>query len=350
MSAAERFEQPSGGLALLAPAPAAPALSAREPARSTARGAGKAAGYAFGANLLLGLLALASAAFVVSRMFESWHIAPGSRAHVVSLLGQRLSYPVANVGAIIVTLLALLGLLMAGAAARCLFAELAADRRFRRALEARSATPPRGAWGVILDEEPQAFCAGLLHPRVYVSTGALELLDEQALAAVIAHERHHVLRRDPLRLACGRALLAGLFFIPALRRMLERQQVLAEVGADEAALSADGVDRGALASAMLNFSDASSSPSVGVDPRRIDHLLGEGSPMRFPFALCIASAAALLLLSACALVAGQLASGSATLAPPGLSGQPCIAVLAMIPAATVLAALRCTRLWRAHRA
>jgi Peptidase family M48 len=185
---------------------------------------------------------------------------------------------------------------------------------------------------------------------VYISTGALELLDEHALAAVIAHERHHVMRRDPLRLACGRALLAGLFFIPALRRMLERQQVLAEIGADEAALSADGVDRAALASAMLSFSDASRSPNVGVDARRVDQLLGEGSPMRFPFALCIASAAALLLISACALVAGQLASGTATLAPPCLSGQPCIAVLAMIPAATGCAALLCARLWRARRA
>ena len=48
------------------------------------------------------------------------------------------------------------------------------------------------------------------------STGALDLLDGPALDAVLAHERHHASRHDPLRLACGRVLAAGLFFIPSL--------------------------------------------------------------------------------------------------------------------------------------
>jgi len=316
------------------------------PSVAQARPAASAAGRVFGVNILLGLLGLASAAFVVSRLFESWRVTSSGSSHLISIFGQRLSYPVANAGAIAVAALAVLGLLMTAAAVRCLVRELIADRRFTRALAGRSPVPLGGAW-VITDDQPLAFCAGLLHPCIYVSTGALELLDDRALAAVLAHERHHVVCRDPLRLACGRALLASLFFIPALRRMIERQQSLAEIGADEAAVLSAGVDRAALASAMLSFSEGGAN-GVGVDPERIDYLLGEPTASPLPLALYIASAAALLLLSGLGLILAQVASGTATLAPPGLSSKPCILVLAMIPAGAGTIGLAFARARRAR--
>lgn len=178
------------------------------------RPAAIAAGRVFAVGTLLGVLGLASAVFVITRLFESWRVTSLPASHVVWVFGQRLSYPVANTGAIVVTVLAGLGLLMAGAATWAVVRELVADRSFRRALGARSRLPLQQAW-VISEDRPQAFCAGLLRPRVYVSTGALELLDDPAVAAVLAHERHHARRHDPLRLACGRVLAGGLFFVPA---------------------------------------------------------------------------------------------------------------------------------------
>jgi Zn-dependent protease with chaperone function len=294
-----------------------------------------AAGRVFGVSLLLGALGVASAVFVISRLFESWRVTSQPASHVISVFGQRLSYPVANTGAIVVVVLAGLGLLMAGAAAMRIARELLAERSFRRILAARSPLPLHGAW-VISDKQPQAFCAGLLRPHVYFSTGALEMLDGPALASVLAHERHHAMRHDPLRLACGRVLAAGLFFIPPHRRLLQRQHALAEISADESAVLDAGGDRSALASAMLSFSQASSADTVGVDPERIDHLLGERTQWRFPAVLCLGIAATLLLLIALATLAAHAAAGSATLAPPFLSSQPCVAVLAMIPAAAGL--------------
>src|SRR5215510_12318176 len=47
-------------------------------------------------------------------------------------------------------------------------------------------------------EEPQAYVLGLLKPRVYVSQGLLEQTNEDDLAPVLAHERAHATRRDPL--------------------------------------------------------------------------------------------------------------------------------------------------------
>ena len=55
------------------------------------------------------------------------------------------------------------------------------------------------------------------------------------------------------------------------------------------------------------------------------------------------AAVALSLLVALAVLAAHTAAGSATLAPPFLSSQPCVVVLAMIPAATGLAGLAYAR-------
>ena len=317
--------------AVIKPSAATASLQPQQPAAV-------ATGRVFGASVLLGLLGLASAVFVVTRLFESWRVSTEPVSHVVSIFGARLAYPAANAGAIVVAVLAGLGLLMAGAAAWRLVRELLADRSFRRALASSPPAPLDGAW-VITDEHPQAFCAGLLRPRVYFSTGALELLAPSALAAVLAHERHHAIRHDPLRLACGRVLAAGLFFIPGMRRLVQRQDALAEISADEAAVLTAGVERSGLASAMLSFSQASSADALGIDPERVDYLLGERTQWRFPVALCLGIVAALSLLVAVAVLAAHTAAGSATLAPPFLSSQPCVAVLAMIPAAAGLAGL-----------
>jgi beta-lactamase regulating signal transducer with metallopeptidase domain len=153
------------------------------------------------------------------------------------------------------------------------------------------------------------------------------------LNAVLAHEHHHARRHDPLRLAAGRVLARALFFLPELGDLAERQQALAELSADESAVNAAPANRSALARAMLSFSDApASAGSVGIDPARVDYLLGEPPSWRFPALLCLAAASVIAVLVALAVLAGQVASGSATLAPPFLSRQPCVVVLAAIPA------------------
>ncbi len=83
---------------------------------------------------------------------------------------------------------------------------------------------------VVPAARPLAFCAGLLRPRVYVSTGALERLGEAELAAVVAHEAHHAARRDPLRILVARAI-GDAYSLGALPR---REQALAELAADAA--------------------------------------------------------------------------------------------------------------------
>jgi Peptidase family M48 len=147
---------------------------------------------------------------------------------------------------------------------------------------------------VIADARPRAFCGGVLQPRVYVSTWAMAILDGAGLNAVLAHERHHARRFDPLRLAAGRVLARALFFLPELGELVEHQQALAELSADESAVNALPANRFALAEAMLSFSDTpASGGSTGIDPARVDYLLGESPRWRFPVLLCLAAASVL---------------------------------------------------------
>jgi hypothetical protein len=310
---------------------ASPTAADERPSTAQDRPAAIAATRVSRASLALGALGLASAVFVIVRLLETWRVGARAAGHQISILGLSLSYPTANVDAIVIMLLAALGAAVTFLVVRGAVRELAASRRFHYLLSEQDVQALHGAL-VIADPEPRAFCAGLLRPRVYVSTGAVTMLDAEALGAVLAHERHHARRHDPLRLAAGRVLAQALFFLPELGDLVERQQALAELSADESAVNAAEANRSALARAMLSFSDAPGAENVaGIDPARVDYLLGDAPSWRFPAMLCAAAASVIALLAAVAVLAGQVASGSATLALPVLSRQPCIVVLAAIP-------------------
>ena len=316
---------------------------------TSARRAGRHVAHArrvSGAQVLLGMLALACLAVVFIRVAERWRVTPSAASHRIVVLGQRLSYPAANLAAIVIVALALLGVAVVARAVAGVISELTASRRLRRRLA--TARPLPGAGALVVDgERPHAFCAGLLRPAVYVTDGALEILDEQALEAVLAHERHHARRRDPLRLAAGRVLAGALFFLPGLGDLARRREALAEIGADESAVSCGPAQRSALVRAMLSFTESPGAEAgVGIDPVRVDHLLGEPPRWRFPTLLFLAALGLIALLAAVAALAGHEASGSASLAPPFLSAQPCVVVLALIPAGITLGALAMTRAGR----
>ena len=293
--------------------------------------------------MLLGALGFASSLFVVVRLVERWHVTAGRDSRHISLLGQKLSYPAANFAAVVVLVLAVFGLAVVVLAVAGAARELRASTRFGRGMAASGHTQLEDAV-VFEDERPRAFCAGLLRPRIYLSTGAVAALDEPALRAVLLHEDHHARRRDPLRLATGRVLSRALFFVPGIGELVRHQQSLAELGADERAIGAGDENRSALARAMLSFSETTDAgESVGIDPTRVDHLLGEPPSWRFPALLFVSALGVLALTVTLALLAGRFASGSATLAPPFLSRQPCVVLLALIPAAVGLIALRFAR-------
>jgi Zn-dependent protease with chaperone function len=174
------------------------------------------------------------------------------------------------------------------------------------------------------DVEAYAFAAGLAQPRIWLSSGLLALLDDGELAAVLRHERHHVLRRDPLRVLLVRSLAHGLFFLPAAGALRDRYMDAKEREADAASGATHDLAAallklmraGALAPANASLAAARSPATAG----RIRSLLdGEPAGRLLDGALLRRLAASLAL--AAALWTASVASQSQAASP--LAGGEC---------------------------
>ncbi len=284
----------------------------------------------FGLHIALGVWGLGAAAVAVGEAVASVHREGAAGAHEVVIAGQRFTYPAVNVAAGLLLTLAVLGAAVIAAAVRASWRQLRAYQRFVRGITVLGPLSGHPGVTVIADAAPHAFCAGYLRPRIYVSSGALALLSEDELAAVMVHEHHHRTLRDPLRMASAQILSQALFFLPALPVLGDRYGELAEERADAAATRAVG-GRGPLASALLAF-DAGAPPGAsGISPQRVDSLLGRSQPWRLPSSLVGLSLAALSILIVVVWRASAAASAHATLNLPVLSSQPCMLFLALVP-------------------
>jgi Zn-dependent protease with chaperone function len=153
-----------------------------------------------------------------------------------------------------------------------------------------------------------AFCAGLLWPRVFVTSGMVASLTAEELDAVLVHEAEHARRRDPLRRLVGRAAADVLFWLPLVGWWSRRRLEDAELAADRAAINRVG--RSPLARA-LRATAASAAPVVGArfdgaGPARVSQLLGDQPPRRPPpLAACLLSLLGLILAVSLAMCVGQ---------------------------------------------
>ncbi len=222
-----------------------------------------------------------------------------------------------------------IGLAVLGLAVRSAVRHYRAQRRVLSRLPAQRETVYGGARVTVFTHEaPEAFCAGLLRPRVYLSSAALGTVERGELAAVIEHETHHCRRRDPLRILIVQVLSDSLFFLPVMRHVLKRYRTLAELAADEAAMTA-GADRRSLAAAVLMFAQGPTGV-VGIAPERVDHLLGDSPRWTLPFSLFTGALVTLGGLTAVAMtLAHTVAPGGLSVA--ALSAQTCMMGMAVLP-------------------
>ena len=224
-------------------------------------------------------------------------------------------------------------------AARAVVRGLRAKRRFLDSLHVLGSFR---STRVFEGSQPQAFCAGLLRPRVYLSTGAIDALEAEELDAVLAHEAQHARMRDPLRVFCLRVLSESLFFLPALRRLADRYASLSELAADAAAVRASGGDRRPLASALLLFGEAPNPAVVSIAPERVDHLLGERPGWELPSALLTWAILAVGALAVLAVRAKDVAEHGA-INLPLVAAQACMLAMAVLPVVAGAAALLASR-------
>jgi hypothetical protein len=292
---------------------------------------------------LVGVAAVALGLLVVLRALDFSRPSPDS----LFTACRSLVMPDAGSGALLLLPLAGLALLSLALGGRSLVRQLRGKRRFLARLRIARVADVGGTRVAVFDSaRPQAFCAGFLRPRIYLSTAAAALRGAH-LHAIVAHERHHLSRRDPLRLLVARTLSDALFFLPALRRLTARYGALAELAADEAAVREH--DRGTLAAALLSFGEARNPAVVGIAPERVDHLLGRPPRWELPVSLLLGSAIAIGGLIAAAMTARALTS-AAEFNLPLLVAQSCMLVIPALPLLLAAAALLVGRPLRRRRA
>ena len=126
---------------------------------------------------------------------------------------------------------------------------------------------PRGAEvGVLRSRRQGAFCAGLLRPRVVMTSALLDALDPDERRAVVEHELSHARGGAPLKLMLGHVAVRTLFWVPLLRDLADRYVLLTELEADRDAIAATSPS--ALAGAL---SEALEAPAIVGSAGLADH-------------------------------------------------------------------------------
>jgi Zn-dependent protease with chaperone function len=126
--------------------------------------------------------------------------------------------------------------------------------------------PPGVEVGVLRSRRQGAFCAGLLRPRVVITSALLDALDPDERRAVVEHELSHARAGAPLKLMLGHVAVRTLFWVPLLRDLADRHVLLTELEADRAAIAATSPS--ALAGAL---SQALEAPAIVCSAGLADH-------------------------------------------------------------------------------
>ncbi len=135
----------------------------------------------------------------------------------------------------------------------------------------------------VASEVPAAFVAGVLKPRICLTSAAVGLLTPEEIQIVVSHEREHIRRRDPLKLLVLR-LTACLF--PGFRRIEEQWRAAAEMECDWACVR-QGSDPVRVSATILKLARSlhSSLPALAysggpetVLRRRVERLLSSVQP------------------------------------------------------------------------
>jgi Zn-dependent protease with chaperone function len=193
-------------------------------------------------------------------------VATGAFARLGSLSSAAPNAPAVGILAILQLLclasgLALLGLLcwiLVAASA----AVIRARQRQRELLILLAHGDPKVPGALVVDyPAAAAYCLPGLRSAIVVSAGALELLDADELAAVLAHERAHLRERHDLVLLPFAALLRAFRWASVARQAQRAVALLIEMHADDRALRHRSAKELATALLRVGAAGAGHAPS-----------------------------------------------------------------------------------------
>lgn len=77
-----------------------------------------------------------------------------------------------------------------------------------------------------------SFCAGILHPRILITTALVASLNDKELESVFLHEKAHIRNFDPFKIVFGKTISWLFFFLPIFSEINKNMQATSEILAD----------------------------------------------------------------------------------------------------------------------
>ncbi|MCD9026524.1 M56 family metallopeptidase [Cohnella silvisoli] len=143
---------------------------------------------------------------------------------------------------------------------------------------------------VILDSSIIAMTAGLIKPRVILSSGLIERFNDQEMEAILFHEMYHSKFRHPLQLLILTMIAESLAFLPIMKSLVHHYKIWMELLADRFAIYHMGSEI-QLAQVLLAVLKNNQVKSQGYGVHfvnesvnyRLKQLIDPQTPIRIPF-------------------------------------------------------------------
>ncbi|MGI8383932.1 M56 family metallopeptidase [Robertmurraya sp. P23] len=105
---------------------------------------------------------------------------------------------------------------------------------------------------VVKSDSVLAFTMGYIKPTIVLSTGLIQMLENDELRAVIEHETFHKNNHDPLKVFMLELIAQSLWFIPLTQWCQQNYSIISEILADEYAVRKMGSEM-ELSSALIKL-------------------------------------------------------------------------------------------------
>lgn len=108
-----------------------------------------------------------------------------------------------------------------------------------------------------------AFCFGIIHPRIFLSSALITTMSSKELEAILLHEQHHLNNHDSLTIFFAYLIDTFTPIFPLIKDIIRTYDIEREIAADRMAIKALG-DAGPLLSALSKLLISSPVAFVGV--------------------------------------------------------------------------------------
>jgi len=90
---------------------------------------------------------------------------------------------------------------------------------------------------IFTNARPQAFCFGIRNPKIYISTGLIQLMKPNELEVILRHEKYHLEHKDTRTLLLATVIESLFPFFPVMSDFIRVYRTDREVAADKAAIT-----------------------------------------------------------------------------------------------------------------